>query len=387
MLIICPPRITNFDKWPTHLPSGIIEFKGDFEGQKSFIHNSNTVFNELPKFGLFSTGTVNSDKLILYSNKNFEVSIEGIFSFFKNLNIKAIFSYPQPYHIFGLALGYLTSIINNWELFYPADAYSKEAHKKWLLCCEENGENLVTLGTPTHFTDAISFCKEQSLVPFESLTAIIGGAKVEKNLWHQLHSDLKIAMPSIGYGCSEASPGVTHLAPGLAPTEDGDLGTVLPSGKLMAVDNGFKYQGDNVCMAIIQNDEISFLKGEYLLSDLLFQGDCGHYYFKRRVDLVLNRGGEKFNLEEIESIIRTSFNCNNIAVGVEDQRLGQELGILFIGSRDLEAQILQKLREIYNRKFSARLIKSTDQLPINLNAKPDRIMVKNILKERCHDSY
>lgn len=382
MLILCPPRIKDLDPWLNYLPSGMVEFRGDFQGQKSFLHTSSITYPEPPSFGLFSTGTVDNAKLILYSKKNFKASIEGIFSFFKELNIKSIFSYPQPYHIFGLALGYLTALINKWELFYPEGTYSKEAHQAWLKCGEENGEKLLTLGTPTHFLDAMSFCKDHALVPASSLTSIVGGAKVEKKLWHSLQTELKISKPSIGYGCSETSPGVAHLPPGLAPLEDGDLGTLLPNGQLRDVGNSFMYQGDNVCLAMIQNGEIIFPKGEYLLSDLLSQDERGHYHFRSRVGLVLNRGGEKFNLEEIETIIKTHFHCRSIAMAVEDPRLGQELGILFIGNSELEEQIVQRLNQIFGRTFSAQLIMSTNELPVNANAKYDRTQAREILKTR-----
>ncbi|MBA2405292.1 MAG: hypothetical protein H0V66_11020, partial [Bdellovibrionales bacterium] len=204
LLILCPPRIKNLEAWLPLLPSGTVEFRGDFEGQRSFTHTSTTIYSELPSFGLFSTGTVDNSKLILYSKKNLETSIAGIFSFFTDLKITSIFSYPQPYHIFGLALGYLTAFINKWELTYPEGTYSRDAHREWMQASTENGESLLTLGTPTHFMDAMSFCSDNNLSPAKSLTAIVGGAKVEKKLWYNLQSELRIAKPSVGYGCSEA---------------------------------------------------------------------------------------------------------------------------------------------------------------------------------------
>jgi acyl-CoA synthetase (AMP-forming)/AMP-acid ligase II len=373
LLILCPPRIDDIEAFYSFLPNGEIEFRGELAGRKSFHNNSSIGHSEFPHFGLFSSGTTDTGpKLILYTKKNLDSACEGIFSFFKELNIKSIYSYPQPYHIFGLSLGYFAALKFNWELVFEEGKYSRAHHEKWVKQTYTNGESLVTLGTPTHFLDAINFVKDNSVTLYRSLTSIAGGAKVEVSLWNKMQNELRIKSPSIGYGCSETSPGVTHLPPGLKPTTDGDLGFVIPCGKLLETANGFIYQGDNVCTAIIQNGSIIFPNGAYLLSDTLAHNEAGQYNFIKRSDLVLNRGGEKFSLDEFEAQIKKEFKVNCVAVAMLDPRLGEELSILFEGPQSLGIEIHKKISAIFKRNFKREYILEVSTIPVNANAKFDR---------------
>lgn len=383
LLILCPPRMNDLESYLPFLPTGKIEFRGELADRDGLINQSQVDFPESPKFGLFSSGTTDvKPKLILYTKENLESACEGIFSFFNGLEIKSVYSYPQPYHIFGLSLGYIASLKFGWELLVADGNYSRAHHELWIESVKIKGDSLLTLGTPTHFLDVDAFVRHYNLALTPSLASIAGGAKVEQSLWDKMNKDLMINYPSVGYGCSEASPGVTHLTPGLRPGSDGHLGFVLPNGKLLEGAEGFTYEGPNVCLAIIQNDEIFFPRGSYLLSDTLEQDADGHYHFKKRSDLVLNRGGEKFSLEEIESAVKSRFNIDSVAVGIEDERLGFELALLFEGPKDLGADIHKSLNELFKRNFKLNYFLDISKLPINANAKFDRKVSKDMILER-----
>jgi acyl-CoA synthetase (AMP-forming)/AMP-acid ligase II len=374
LLILCPPRMEELDSYFPHLPSGTVEFHGELSERKSFQNISKINYPELPSFGLFSSGTTDAKpKLILYTKNNLVSACEGIFSFFKDLKISAVYSYPQPYHIFGLSLGYIAALNFNWELIVATGSYSRAHHEKWIESTLVKGRTLLTLGTPTHFLDALNFVNKNKIRMSSSLTSIAGGAKVEVGLWNKMQKDLKITSPSIGYGCSEASPGVTHLPPGIKPLEDGDLGLVLPEGKLLETENGFEYSGPNVCLAIIQNDEIIFPNGKYLLSDTLSLSPSGHYFFKKRSDLILNRGGEKFSLEEIEAAIQRAFQVNSVAMAIPDDRLGEELGVFIEGMQpEILEEVHKFLNDVFRRNFNKEYFEVIECIPVNANAKFDR---------------
>lgn len=380
LLILCPPRIKDISPWLKQLPSGTVDFVGELKSQKSFEHTSDVKYPETPKFGLFSTGTENGAKLILYTNQNFETSIRGIFSFFKHLNVKKVFSYPQPYHIFGLGLGYLSHEVLGLELIIPEGSYSKSAHELWYETLNMGGQELLTLGTPTHFMDALSYMNENYLGAPPNLASIAGGAKVEKATWKMMQDDLSIQNPSIGYGCSEASPGITHLAPGLEPKSDNDLGKVIPGGELILNNDQYTYVGKNVCLAIIQDGKIIFPQGQYQLSDGLTQDEEGNFFYQKRGSLILNRGGEKFSLEEIEQLLKTELKLNAIALAVEDARLGHELGLVYEG-QNLKAQISAILSHHLKRNFNPEFIVGIPKLPVNENAKFDRQQCAKVLHE------
>lgn len=383
LLILCPPRMEDLDFYFPNLPSGRVEFRGELEGRVGFENNSEIQYPEAPHFGLFSSGTTDAKpKLILYTKRNLESACDGIFSFFKDLSITAVYSYPQPYHIFGLSLGYIATLKNNWELIFAEGNYSRAHHEKWIESTLLRGRTLLTLGTPTHFLDALNFVRKNEIRMSSSLTSIVGGAKVDVLLWNKMQNELKITNPSIGYGCSEASPGVTHLPPGLRPLEDGDLGFILPQGKLNETAEGLEYAGSNVCLAIIQNGTIDFPNGKYLLSDTLILDPSGHYFFKKRSDLLINRGGEKFSLEEIEAAIGRAFQVSSVAFAIPDERLGEELGVLIEGTIN-NAEVIHKfLNEVYRRNFKKDYFKMVEVIPVNVNAKYDRKICLEIMKEQ-----
>lgn len=377
LLILCPPRIKDISPWLSQLSSGRVEFAGDLHKTPSFEHESHVKYPAHAKFGLFSTGTENGEKLILYTNENFKASLDGIFSFFDKHHISTVFSYPQPYHIFGLSLGYLYSIIFKKKLITPSGAYSKEAHTLWGQTTKEHGQGLLTLGTPTHFSDAIVSINN----PSESLTCIIGGARVDKKRWLEVQEKLKVANPSIGYGCSEASPGITHLNPGIIPENDSDIGFVLPNGKLNRILEDLYYEGPNVCLAIIHKDKIEFPCGKIKLTDSLEMNGSGHYFYAKRNTLILNRGGEKFSLEEIEALIKKELSLSAVALALPDVRLGFELGLVIQESFDQD-QVLKLLSSTYSRSFNPLLIKGITQIPLNDNAKYNRHFCEQYLLEK-----
>lgn len=381
LLVLCPPRVKDVSDWLPILPSGEVEFRGELAHLPPTRHTGPAVYPVPPKFGLFSTGTENGAKLILFTNENFEASVRGIFSFFEDLSVHTIYCYPRPYHVFGLALGYLASLILGKELIVTDGAYSKADHLQWLATCEARGPGLLTLGTPTHFSDAHSYFLGAGRSIPQSLTCIVGGAQVNLTLWQMLKAHLNISLPSVGYGCTEASPGVTHLAPGLVPRADGDLGVVLPGGSLVEKEGRYYYRGANVCLAIVHEHELRFPDSEVELADSL-RAENGHFFFAHRQGLVLNRGGEKFSLEEIEGLLLSQLELKSIALALEHPRLGQELGLVVEGSDESLAPVLELLQRTYQRQFSEENFLGLASLPLNANAKVDRSLARRLLQEK-----
>jgi acyl-CoA synthetase (AMP-forming)/AMP-acid ligase II len=383
LLILCPPRIDNLESFFSFLPSGKISYYGDFEGIESHTNESTVNYRELPSIGLFSSGTSNaSTKLILYTEKNIESSNHGVMSFFKGLDVKYIYCYPQPYHIFGLALGYYLSIENSFELIFQNNKYSSSSHEKWHDLVKKSGINVLTLGTPTHFKDLYSYYSLNKETPPSSLTAIIGGASVSVDLWCMINKKLRITNPSIGYGCSEASPGVTHLSPGKKPEQNGNLGNTLPNVDLILSENNTTILGENICLAVIQNGAIIFPNGRFLIKDKLRKCDDGTFQFIRKNDLMLNRGGEKFSLEAIEDIILKRFSKSIVAVSLYDKRLGEDLGILVKGINENLGEIHSFLNKHYQRSFDEQKFRCIDSFPISSNAKVDRKKCAALLLEK-----
>ncbi len=399
-LILCPPllgkKTEDFNFLPC-LPDRKITALGDWTQEErnslakvdetSRAGNFLSRWEETPVLGVFTSGTVGKPRLVLYSRKNIEASLHAILSVFERDRIDAIFSYPQPFHTFGLVLGYLQSLITEKPLIAPSGRYTSEFHSAWLKAAGQY-PGMLTLGTPTHFQDLVKFVSQLPSPPPFTYSAVVGGAATPRALWLALRDRVKISAPSIGYGCTEASPGLTHLPPGMEPEQDGEIGGALPETELVILPgSGIEFHGPQTCLATIQEGKIHF-PTRVLILDRLREERPGRFIFEGRYDLVFNRGGVKFSLEEIEGHLKSSFpGTAFLCVATKDERLGEDLGILFCAEGTFStvtddspvlpilpevAEIAESLSRRFHARFDPRRILHVEILPTNSAAKPDR---------------
>jgi acyl-CoA synthetase (AMP-forming)/AMP-acid ligase II len=366
---------------PGYVPenSAFLEFLPD--GKKS------PQYPEKPILGIFTSGTVSGErKLVLYSKKNIEFSLNRIRSFFDPQRFDTIFCYPQPFHTFGIILGYLHAELYGLKLVTPDGKYTRDAHER-RLSLKEN--SVLTLGTPAHFHDLIHHLADRGQKLTPSYSCILGGAKVPVALWKSVQSELSIEKPSIGYGATEASPGITHQAPGLCPSEEGEIGSLIPGVSLeLGVGRGIRFEGPNVCLAIVTTGpypEIRFPTSITLSDSIRLRSD-GIYIYEGRSDLMINRGGTKFSLELIENTIRSQKDVEAICVPITDERLGEELGILLKKpaqpSTDFsirKAELYAFLQSHFGHGFDPRRCLEIEELPLNESFKNDRQQAREIL--------
>jgi fatty-acyl-CoA synthase len=380
LLIACPPETNDFG-FLNQLPEGEIELRGDWIGFSAPTRVAEGgAYPVSPCLGVFTSATTENAKLVLYSRENVESCARSIFALFRHHRIKSVFCYPQPFHTFGLTLGYAAAHLMGWRLTVPAGKYSRHHHEEWV---KSVGENSLTLGTPTHFLDLMQFLKDATIRPPRSYSAIVGGARVTRSLWIALRDELRIEAPSIGYGATEASPGVSHLAPGVEPVEDGEVGLPLPHLEVV-VDplSGVTFSGPSVCCAIIHEGRVEF-PDSFVLPDLLRVRSDGSMIFMGRAKFTLNRGGRKILLEAIEKEILAHFGIETLAISVPDHRLGEELGLLLCTPcEDLcvrREELVGYLRDKFGVNFSSSHIRAVTQFPLNANMKPDRRAAINAL--------
>ncbi len=370
LIVFLPPKLDNYD-FVKHLRPGAIELAGElWHGSETLPKPNGPMINA--SAGVFSSGTSQNPRLVLYSKNNLQSSIQGIFELFDRDLLSDIFCYPQPFHTFGLTLGYAAATILKLHLTFPEGPYSQSHHQFWL---DHVQTKTLTLGTPTHFHDLLGFTKDREAIP-NSYSCIIGGAKVQRELWLQCQQDLNINSPSIGYGATEASPGVTHLPPGVLPKEDGEIGIPLPHVEAEITASGLSFSGPNLCTAIVDSSGV-VQPTTFELPDLVeVRASDQHWIYKARSNWFLNRGGEKFSLESLESILQESVPVETLCLGVPDPRLGEDLAIFYISSGSeqdrIKQQILSCLKEKTNRNFKAEKLFAIDQLPLNSSLKKDR---------------
>lgn len=333
--------------------------------------------------GVFTSGTTSGrTRLVFYSKENILSSLQSIRELFAVDHIKNIFVYPQPTHCFGLILGYFQSIIYNHKLNFSEGAYSKKAHREWL---EKVDQNTITLGAPVHFSDLLQFCQDHSEKIKPSYSAIVGGAPVTQSLWLQMQNGLKIEKPSVGYGGTEASPGLTHLPPGMVPQTDGDIGYRLKGVSLKLNEKQIMFSGPNACLAIYDNflvkTEFDLVLPDVLQESIEADGKQ-RLHFIGRSDLLVNRGGQKISLEKIENRIASYFECRCVAISFYDARLDQDIAVLVEAEHSPNTEAIQSFLE----SECALKIPSTHivftKIPLNANNKYDRKECLKILLKR-----
>lgn len=376
LLIPCPPELRDFS-FVEHLPAGRIECLGDWEGVLVPARTGSADYPAAPSLGVFTSATTEAAKLVLYTRENVESCAAAIFSLFDRRRIGAVFCYPQPFHTFGLTLGYAAAHFHGWDLILPEGRYSRAHHEHWLSAC---GPSTLTLGTPTHFHDLADFVRNvagnSKATPRASYSAIVGGARVTRAQWLSLRNGLRIEAPSIGYGATEASPGVAHLAPGVEPKEDGEVGLPLAHLKV-SVDplTGVTFEGPSVCSAILEGGRLEFPRS-FTLPDLLRVRADGVFVYEGRAKFTLNRGGKKILLEAVEAELLRAFGVEALGYSVPCPRLGEELGLLLkISAEELRSrreEYMAHLRERYGMNFSGEHVRAVSGFPLNANLKPDR---------------
>jgi predicted hotdog family 3-hydroxylacyl-ACP dehydratase len=384
LLIFCPPHLENFD-WIQYLPQGEIEWIGFAATsgptpESLKIPRANVSYVEKPVLGVFTSGTISGQpRLVLYTKKNVESSLEAIVSLFDKSRIHTIFSYAQPFHTFGLLLGYVLSFKLGCRLITPSGKYGASSHDRRL---EIRDPHLLTLGTPTHFHDLIETARKRGLKLPPSYSCIVGGASVSVGLWKSIRDDLQIEQPSIGYGCTEASPGITHLPPGRVPLEDSEIGFPLSSLQTELHESEVNIAGPSLCLCVIDENGVDFAKSRSIRDRIHARPDSV-WVFHGRTDLMINRGGEKFSLERIENSIFTEFGLHALAVRVPDARLGEDLGLL-VKSDPLDQSHFEKLRDFLMKSQGLRIefnqLRFAEEFPLNSSSKPDRAQTARLFQ-------
>lgn len=327
---------------------------------------------EQPVLGVFTSGTLaDSPRLVLYSRKNIEAALNAIHSLFDLKQIEHVFCYPQAFHTFGLTLGYVSALYRGWKLHTPRGKYAIASHAERYRLREKN---VLTLGTPTHFYDLLNYCRSNGVQLTPSYSCIMGGASVMQTLWHDMREELGIAAPSIGYGCTEASPGITHLPPGVPPTRDGEVGYPLENLRSKITKRGVNIEGPSLCLAIVQDGKIEFPQ-KLCIRDQIEIDPRGSWHFLGRLDLTLNRGGIKYSLEAIERDLSLCTRFPVVTAAVKDERLGQDLAVAVVSaleSADIKEQLEKALSLRWGLRLNPKRLRFVADLPLNECAKLDR---------------
>lgn len=176
------------------------------------------------------------------------------------------------------------------------------------------------------------------------------------------------------YGACEATARMGYLPYDKALVKIGSMGIPVPGGKFAIIDtenNEIKdagiagelvYSGDNVTMGyavcgddLARGDE----RGGILhTGDVAKRDDDGYYYIVGRLKRFLKIYGNRVNLDEIEQLIKSQFDCLNCAVGGVD-----DLVYIFITDSVKADAVRKYISEKTGLNVAAFKIVTLDSIP------------------------
>ncbi|MCW4450640.1 AMP-binding protein [Kaistella sp. BT6-1-3] len=209
----------------------------------------------------------------------------------------------------------------------------------------------------------IDFCAMSPLQVENSLhkihfikNLIIGGAQVSQSLKNKISQSLKDKNTETTvyetYGMSET---LSHIG----------LKQIYPvSEEYFSVFKGIEIALDERrCLKI----SAPALHPEILqTNDLVELKDDRHFKFLGRIDNVINSGGLKIHLEELESLLHRYIAREVAFLGVNDEKLGQKLVLVIEGkqTKDLTSQLDEALKETEKTFSKNHLPKTIHFIPV-----------------------
>ena len=107
--------------------------------------------------------------------RDFMDQLAAIHALLDTAHLRAIHCLPQPFHTFGLTLGYVASIVLDRPLVALEGRYGPAAVDHWLSTPKQG---VLTLGAPTHFHDLVARVQGRGVTVDPSAASIVGGAPV-----------------------------------------------------------------------------------------------------------------------------------------------------------------------------------------------------------------
>lgn len=215
-----------------------------------------------------------------------------------------------------------------------------------------------------------------------------GGAAVQPDLTHKMHTTMKNAAPSAGYGMTETSGIIAALSDHYLVDRPSSVGRAMPTFEAKCVDlNGnavptgtpgeLWVRGACVIKGYLNRPDATLdtiTDGWLHTGDIAYMDEDEFIYLVDRAKEMVLRGGENVYCAEVESVIfahEAVAEC--VVFGVEDERMGEEVGAAILPKPGATLDIAE-LRRYLQGKLSAYKIPRyiwlvESPLPRNANGK------------------
>lgn len=330
--------------------TGLFE-KHNFLDISSFEYDKTSEFSEKKESDslgiiLFSAGTTSSPKAITLSHNNIENTTNRIINYLSITNEdKDVISLPLS-HSFGL--GCLNCIIKAGG---TAILHRNTINLPKIISSIKDFSATSFAGTPTTFQQIVENHKNHFEECIESIRYLLtNSAPMPKELIYQLLDILKEKKLYTYYGLTEASRSTFHLYK-KSDTKISSVGKPLPEVKIKIVSEGKQcipfekgevwIQGPHVTLGYWKNKSADQkLQNHWLLTgDIGYLDDEGYLFLVGRSDDMINIGGDKVFPQEIEEILGSIDEIEDVGVkGIPDKLLGQVVKAFIVLRKDAQLQ-------------------------------------------------
>jgi acyl-CoA synthetase (AMP-forming)/AMP-acid ligase II len=343
---------------------------------------------------LFTSGTTGEPKSAVLKHKNLMAYILGTVEFMSAGAEESVLLSVPPYHIAGLAAVLSSSYSGRKIVQLPN--FSAEA---WMrLVIKEKITNAFLV--PTMLKRIVEKFDDNLSLPSLKNVAY-GGGKMPRSVIERAMKLLPHVNFTNAYGLTETSATICMLGPedhrsafnssdALIKRRLSSAGRPIPSIELI-----IKNDEGNICLpeelgnVWVRGEQVS---GEYKgigskldsegwfpTKDRGFLDKDGYLFIDGRADDVIVRGGENISPGEIEDVVRTHPNVEDVAaVAVKDIEWGEAVGLVIVASSPIEDDEIIKL--VRTKLRSSRVpstIKYMDELPYNETGKLLRRVIRD----------
>jgi acyl-CoA synthetase (AMP-forming)/AMP-acid ligase II len=343
---------------------------------------------------LFTSGTTGEPKSAVLKHKNLMAYILGTVEFMSAGAEESVLLSVPPYHIAGIAAVLSSSYSGRKIVQLPN--FSAEA---WMrLVIKEKITNAFLV--PTMLKRIVEKFDDNLSLPSLKNVAY-GGGKMPRSVIERAMKLLPHVNFTNAYGLTETSATICMLGPedhrsafnssdALIKRRLSSAGRPIPSIELI-----IKNDEGNICLpeelgnVWVRGEQVS---GEYKgigskldsegwfpTKDRGFLDSDGYLFIDGRADDVIVRGGENISPGEIEDVVRTHPNVEDVAaVAVKDVEWGEAVGLVIVASSPIEDdEIIKLVRTKLRSSRVPSIIKYMDELPYNETGKLLRRVIRD----------
>ncbi len=209
----------------------------------------------------------------------------------------------------------------------------------------------------------------------------VGGGPVNSELMRKaINQELPVYKV---YGSTETGSMISILKPDDALLKIDSAGKPLPNIKVEITDNEITVESKTLFKEYFRNETLTkskLIREKYFTGDEGYIDEDGFLYIDKRKDNFIISGGEKINLEEVESALISLKKIDKAAViGLEDEKWGKKVCAVITTNDDVELrEIKTKLKEKLPAYKIPKEIKLIEKMPVDEMGKINRKEIEKL---------